>query len=68
MDLFDEFERIINNSENYGPESRKEVLDKLKDTIDAMVNDNKKKQEDVLVPIKTLSSTQWKIIMLHTVN
>lgn len=53
MDLFDEFERIINNSENYGPESRKEVLDKLKDAIDAMVNDNKKKQEDVLVPIKS---------------
>lgn len=53
MDLFDEFERIINNSENYGPESRKEALDKLKDAIDTMVNDNKKKQEDVLVPIKS---------------
>lgn len=26
MDLFDEFERIMNNSDNYGTESRKEIL------------------------------------------
>lgn len=49
MDLLDEFERIINNSENYAPESRKEVLDKLKDAMDAIAD----AQEDVLVPIKS---------------
>lgn len=53
MDLFDEFERIMSNSDNYGPKSREEILDKLKDAIDAMVNDNKEKHEDVYVPIKS---------------
>lgn len=55
MDLFEEFERIMSNSDNYSPESRKEILDKLQDIIDAMANDNKAKHEheDVLVPIKS---------------
>lgn len=53
MGLFDEFEKIMSNSDNYSPESRKEILDKLQDIIDAMANDNKAKHEDVLVPIKS---------------
>lgn len=53
MDLFDEFEKIMNSSENYDLKARREILDKLKDAIDAMVNDNKEKHEDVYVPIKS---------------
>lgn len=54
MDLFDEFEEMIKNDcENYSSESKWEILDKLQDIIDAMENDNKAKNENVLVPIKS---------------
>ncbi len=56
MDLFEEFEEMIKNDcENYSSESKREILDKLQDIIDAMANDNKAKHEheDVLVPIKS---------------